>query len=622
MADSTEFKPERGAQIAAVGAIAAAYFYFLIFTEFAFLELARPAAGTPARLRLLMTLLGLGGIAGSLLAAARFRLDRFPGAIANAFRACSAAAAIALLAKVWIALLLAAALVGLSLGWLTVSLCAGLRATVGTPRLGLVAGLGTGLAYAACNLPPVFNASPYVQAVIAAFVAGIGSLAGSWLRPQEPSVSVQPEYKGGGLAAWIAILMALVWMDSAAFYIIQHTPALRGVTWGGGNLVVNALTHLAVAVLAGFALDRGWSGRTALAAFALLAAACGLLDATRGGFLQPGALYVAGVSLYSVVLLYYPARGGRAWPAAVIFAIAGWFGSAMGIGMAQDLQRVPPAFLLAAGGVVVGGLAWRHRLMRTAILAAAVAVFLTVMAGVPDAGAETPEALIARGREVYVREGCIHCHSQYVRPGSADVERWGPARSLDAVLAETPPLVGNRRQGPDLATIGARRSAEWNREHLIAPRAVSPGSRMPSYAYLFSSHSAEASPGEALVAYLGSLGAEATAARARAAHGWTPAAAPIRPAEAARRFEARCASCHGASGRGDGPLAGRWSVAPPDFSRDPWRRLPAEGADPMVEVARIIKFGLPGSPMAGHEDLTDGEVAGLARHVLALHGRG
>lgn len=124
-----------------------------------------------------------------------------------------------------------------------------------------------------------------------------------------------------------------------------------------------------------------------------------------------------------------------------------------------------------------------------------------------SARAEDP-ALLRRGREVYIAEGCIHCHSQYVRPGTADEERWGPARPLAETERQRPPLFGNRRQGPDLQNVGARRTVEWQRLHLQAPRAVTPGSRMPSYAYLFGP--GPASDGEALLAYLASLGAAAS----------------------------------------------------------------------------------------------------------------
>jgi cytochrome c oxidase cbb3-type subunit 2 len=60
-------------------------------------------------------------------------------------------------------------------------------------------------------------------------------------------------------------------------------------------------------------------------------------------------------------------------------------------------------------------------------------------------------------------------------------------------------------------------------------------------------------------------------------------------------------------------------VRPPDWPDGGARRL--AGADDAA-VARIIKFGLPGTPMAGHEYLRDDEVVSLARHVRTLQGGG
>jgi cytochrome c oxidase cbb3-type subunit 2 len=62
-----------------------------------------------------------------------------------------------------------------------------------------------------------------------------------------------------------------------------------------------------------------------------------------------------------VALVYYAARGGRAWLAAVLLAIAVWLGSAVGSGMAQELNRLPVGFVLAACAVVTGLLTIRHR---------------------------------------------------------------------------------------------------------------------------------------------------------------------------------------------------------------------------------------------------------------------
>lgn len=95
-----------------------------------------------------------------------------------------------------------------------------------------------------------------------------------------------------------------------------------------------------------------------------------------------------------------------------------------------------------------------------------------------------------RGREIYMREGCIYCHSQQVRPEGfgSDVDRgWGVrgSRPGDYVYDETHQL-GTMRTGPDLHDIGNRQpSRDWQLAHLYQPRSVSPGSVMPAYPYLF-----------------------------------------------------------------------------------------------------------------------------------------
>jgi cytochrome c oxidase cbb3-type subunit 2 len=94
------------------------------------------------------------------------------------------------------------------------------------------------------------------------------------------------------------------------------------------------------------------------------------------------------------------------------------------------------------------------------------------------------------GREVYMSEGCLYCHSQQVRPEGfgADVKRgWGPrgSRPGDYVYDETHQL-GTMRTGPDLHDIANRQpSRDWHLAHLYQPRSVSPGSVMPAYPYLF-----------------------------------------------------------------------------------------------------------------------------------------
>lgn len=109
------------------------------------------------------------------------------------------------------------------------------------------------------------------------------------------------------------------------------------------------------------------------------------------------------------------------------------------------------------------------------------------------------------GRQVYVAEGCIHCHSQYLRPRTTDEIWWGEAQDLAFSRQQAPVLIGNRRQGPDLMLTGRWKIREWQRRHLIDPRSVVPTSRMPEYAYLFAEGDTR---GEALLDYLESLGRE------------------------------------------------------------------------------------------------------------------
>jgi cbb3-type cytochrome oxidase cytochrome c subunit len=599
-------RPLLSSRSAAILGIAATYFFFLLFAEFAFLELASAVAPTPGLMRLVMAGLGAGGIAGAAGAAKIFSRLKPGSLLAWAFRGCAASGLIAIIAPNLSVIVVAGVLSGVSLGTATVTLAAMLRGAIGDSRLGLCLGAGTGLAYALCNLPWIFHAPPAGQAILAAVVAGAASLLSPFF---ETSVNASTAPRAGEwreVMRWIAILLALVWLDSAAFYIVQHTPALRATTWSQTRtLFANAGIHLLAALLAGVWLDRGRRALVAGVALAALAIAGLSLNGTLPFPLAANWFYTAGVSLYSVALVEFPARSGRPWIAALVFAVAGWGGSAFGIGMAQDLGQIPVGFIAAAALTVALALPWRTH------FAARAAVVLVAMIGMVRADD------VALGREVYITEGCIHCHSQYIRPRvPAEVVNWGPATSLHGALDAAPPLFGTRRQGPDLSHVGNRRSIEWNRLHLIAPQAISPGSRMPSYAYLFARGETR---GDALVAYLASLGVETIAQRQQQVMAWKPdARTVVASGRAARLFARSCAQCHGQTGRGDGRLAAQLSVPPPDWSRMPWRHVGA-GDDLETALSRIIKFGVPGLPMAGHEYLPDEEIVGLARHVQSLH---
>lgn len=94
-----------------------------------------------------------------------------------------------------------------------------------------------------------------------------------------------------------------------------------------------------------------------------------------------------------------------------------------------------------------------------------------------------------RGREVYIANGCVYCHSQQPRARglAPDAARgWGRATVAGDYAYDRPHLLGTMRTGPDLMNIGVRQpSAAWHLGHLYQPRAYVPGSIMPSYPFLF-----------------------------------------------------------------------------------------------------------------------------------------
>jgi cbb3-type cytochrome c oxidase subunit II len=106
----------------------------------------------------------------------------------------------------------------------------------------------------------------------------------------------------------------------------------------------------------------------------------------------------------------------------------------------------------------------------------------------PTASAELrnfkPDSAEARGRDVYVKNGCNTCHTQYVRPVKADANL-GPVSQPGDYYYDTPHLLGSNRMGPDLMWVGQRQpSKEWHVRHLKNPQDTSPGSIMPAYDYL------------------------------------------------------------------------------------------------------------------------------------------
>ena len=113
-----------------------------------------------------------------------------------------------------------------------------------------------------------------------------------------------------------------------------------------------------------------------------------------------------------------------------------------------------------------------------------VPLFFEDVTNTPVEGMKPYTALQLEGRDIYIREGCVQCHSQMIRPFRAETERYGHYSVAGESVWDHPFLWGSKRTGPDLARVGGRYSDDWQRAHLYNPLNVVPESIMPAYSFL------------------------------------------------------------------------------------------------------------------------------------------
>ncbi len=108
-----------------------------------------------------------------------------------------------------------------------------------------------------------------------------------------------------------------------------------------------------------------------------------------------------------------------------------------------------------------------------------------VQSNIPTIASVKPYTpLELQGRDIYVREGCYTCHSQMVRPFRSETERYGEYSKAGEFVYDHPFQWGSKRTGPDLHRQGGKYPNVWHYHHMIDPTIMSPGSIMPSYAFM------------------------------------------------------------------------------------------------------------------------------------------
>src|SRR5690606_30249791 len=140
----------------------------------------------------------------------------------------------------------------------------------------------------------------------------------------------------------------------------------------------------------------------------------------------------------------------------------------------RRLERKPVLFMvLALIAILIGGMV---EMIPT----------FTIKNNVPTIASVKPyTALELQGRDLYIREGCVNCHSQTVRPFRSETSRYGDYSKAGEFVYDRPFLWGSKRTGPDLHRVGGKYPNKWHFDHMMDPTITSPGSIMPAYPWLF-----------------------------------------------------------------------------------------------------------------------------------------
>jgi len=106
-------------------------------------------------------------------------------------------------------------------------------------------------------------------------------------------------------------------------------------------------------------------------------------------------------------------------------------------------------------------------------------------AGRPLVDMKPRTVLQLAGKNVYMKDNCMACHSQMIRPFKSETDRYGKYSLSGEYAYDRPFLWGSKRTGPDLHRIGNYRTTDWHEAHMLNPPAIVPGSIMPAYDHQF-----------------------------------------------------------------------------------------------------------------------------------------
>lgn len=188
-----------------------------------------------------------------------------------------------------------------------------------------------------------------------------------------------------------------------------------------------------------------------------------------------GTLYLAGalIGVYNIIRTIAPANALQDELAEAPALARISKGRLKGEGFHTWLERRPVQMtILATVAILIGGIV---QIVPTIFIKSNIPTISSVKPYTP---------LELEGRDLYIREGCVSCHSQMIRPFRSEVERYGEYSKAGEYVYDHPFLWGSKRTGPDLLRVGGKYTDNWHFNHMYDPTSTSDKSIMPAYPWL------------------------------------------------------------------------------------------------------------------------------------------
>lgn len=344
-------------------------------------------------------------------------------------------------------------------------------------------------------------------------INGLLTLRGAW-----DKVRTDPVLKfmvvaitGYGMATFEGPLLSLKNVNAIAHYtdwIIAHVH-VGALAWNGFlafGMIYWLIPRMTKTKLysVGLANLHFWIGTLGIIMYALPLYVAGFTQASMWKQFNPDGTLVYGNFLETVTeimpMYWMRAIGGTLYITGMIVLIYNVVQTIRkGSEVTDDLAEAPA--LQRVSKKRVAGEHWHSWLERRPIqltIGATVAILIggiiqivpTIMvkSNIPTISSVKPYTpLELEGRDLYIREGCVGCHSQMVRPFRDEVERYGEFSKAGEFVYDHPFLWGSKRTGPDLHRVGGKYSDNWHFNHMYDPQSTSSGSIMPAYKWLIKS---------------------------------------------------------------------------------------------------------------------------------------